>query len=403
MSSTTIRKLPGSAEPARRRQHFRCVKEEFMKKKWCVLGSLLLVLLMWGPAWAKAVRIGLMCPLTGSWASEGQNMKRIVELLVAETNRAGGINGDQVELVIEDDGGDPRQAALAASRLSTKDIVAVIGTYGSSVTEASQNIYAESDIIQIATGSTAIRLTEKKLPFFFRTCPRDDDQGAVAAKVLAALGHSKIAILHDNTSYAKGLADEARALIGKSDQTVVFFDALTPGERDYNAILTKLRTAAPDIIFFTGYYPEVGMLLRQKTEMGWDVPILGGDATNNPDLVKIAGSKAARGYMFLSPPVPADLDTPEAKDFLAAYRAAHAGDPGSVWAVLAGDAYRALVQAIAATGDTAPDKLAAYLKNDLKDFSGLTGKISFNEKGDRVGDLYRVYEVDADGKFVPRP
>ena len=138
-------------------------------------------------------------------------------------------------------------------------------------------------------------------------------------------------------------------------------------------------------------------------EMGWDVPILGGDATNNPDLVKIAGNKVARGYMFLNPPVPTDLDTPEVKDFLAAYRAVHAGDPGSVWAVLAGDAYRALVQAIAATGGTAPDKLAAYLKNDLKDFSGLTGKISFNEKGDRVGDLYRVYEVDADGKFVPRP
>ena len=138
---------------------------------------------MWGPAWAKPVRIGLMCPLTGSWASEGQNMKRIVELLVAETNRAGGINGDQVELVIEDDGGDPRQAALAASRLSTKDIVAVIGTYGSSVTEASQNIYAESDIIQIATGSTAIRLTEKKLPFFFPSAMMTSGSFAMAMAI----------------------------------------------------------------------------------------------------------------------------------------------------------------------------------------------------------------------------
>jgi branched-chain amino acid transport system substrate-binding protein len=356
-----------------------------------------------GSAWAKTVRIGLMCPLTGSWASEGQDMKQILELLVAETNKAGGLNGKQVELVIEDDGGDPRQAALAATRLSTREVAAVIGTYGSSVTEASQNIYAESDILQVATGSTAIRLSEKNLPFFFRTCPRDDDQGKVAAKTLAAQGYAKIAILHDNTSYAKGLADEAEALLKAAGQNIVFFDALTPGERDYNAILTKLKSAEPDVVFFTGYYPEAGMLLRQKMEMGWEVPFIGGDATNNRDLVNIAGAKAAEGYMFLSPPMPADLDTPEAKDFMAAYRATYPNDPGSVWAVMAGDAYRVVAEAIAQTKDVSPEKTAAYLKNELKDFSGLTGKISFNEKGDRVGDLYRVYKVDADGNFVLQP
>jgi branched-chain amino acid transport system substrate-binding protein len=376
-----------------------------MKRKLCTLGflTLALVAMTLGSAWAGTVRIGLMCPLTGSWASEGQDMKQIVELLAAETNKAGGINGDQVEIVVEDDGGDPRQAALAATRLTTKDVSAVIGTYGSSVTEASQNIYAESDILQVATGSTAIRLSEKGLPLFFRTCPRDDEQGMVAAKTLGSLGFAKIAILHDNTSYAKGLADEAKTLLDKEGKNIVFFDALTPGERDYNAILTKLKSAGPDVIFFTGYYPEAGMILRQKMEMGWDVPMLGGDATNNPDLVKIAGPKAAEGFMFLSPPVPADLDTAEAKDFMAAYKAAYGSAPGSVWAVLAGDAYRVIVEAVAKTQSNDSAKLAAFLKNELKDFSGLTGKISFNDKGDRVGDLYRVYKVDAAGAFVLQP
>ena len=225
----------------------------------------------------------------------------------------------------------------------------------------------------------------------------------VAAKTLGALGYAKIAILHDNTSYAKGLADEAKSLLEKEGKTIAFFDALTPGERDYNAILTKLKSAAPDVVFFTGYYPEAGMLLRQKMEMGWNVPMLGGDATNNPDLVKIAGNKAAEGFMFLSPPVPADLDTPEAKAFMEAYKAKYGTAPGSVWAVLAGDAYRVIVEAIAKSKETAGEKLAAYLKTQLKDFSGLTGKISFNEKGDRVGDLYRVYKVDAAGAFVLQP
>lgn len=376
-----------------------------MKRKLATLGflTLITILMTLGSAWAQTVRIGLMCPLTGSWASEGQDMKQIVELLVNETNKAGGINGAQIELIVEDDGGDPRQAGLAATSLTTKDIVAVIGTYGSSVTEASQNIYAESDILQIATGSTSIRLSEKNLPLFFRTCPRDDEQGMVAAKTLDEMGFTKIAILHDNTSYAKGLADESKDLLEKDGKDIVFYDALTPGERDYNAILTKVKSTNPDIIFFTGYYPEAGMLLRQKMEAGWNVPMMGGDATNNPDLVKIAGNKAAEGYLFLSPPVPGDLDTPEAQDFLTAYQNAYKSEPGSVWAVLAGDAYRCLAEAIAKAEGVSSKQLAAYLKNDLKDFSGLTGKISFNEKGDRVGDLYRVYKVDDSGNFVLQP
>ncbi|MFY9943266.1 MAG: ABC transporter substrate-binding protein, partial [Desulfobacterales bacterium] len=103
---------------------------------------------------AEPVKIGLMCPLTGSWASEGQDMKQIVELLADEVNAAGGVLGQQIEIITEDDGGDPRTAALAAQRLATQGIVAVIGTYGSSVTEASQNIFDESKIIQVANGST---------------------------------------------------------------------------------------------------------------------------------------------------------------------------------------------------------------------------------------------------------
>lgn len=344
-----------------------------------------------------------MCPLTGAWASEGEDMKQIVELLAAETNKAGGINGQAVEIVVEDDGGDPRQAALAAQRLTTSDVVAVIGTYGSSVTEASQNIYDEAEIIQIATGSTSIRLTEKNLSYFFRTCPRDDEQGIVAAKTIETMKFNKVAILHDNTSYAKGLADETKPLLEKAGKEIVFFDALTPGEHDYNAILTKLKSANPDIIFFTGYYPEAGMLLRQKLEMKWAVPMMGGDATNNPDLVKIAGKEAAEGYYFLSPPVPGDLDTPDAKAFLDAYVAKYGEAPGSVWAVLAGDAYKVLENAIAMTKSEDPKTLSKYMKTELKDLPGLTGKISFNEKGDRVGDLYRVYKVNGEGVFVLQP
>ena len=118
---------------------------------------------------AKPIRIGLLCPLTGQWASEGIDMRRIVTQLADAVNAKGGINGRMLEIIAEDDAGDPRTAALAAQKLATSNVVAVIGTYGSAITEASQSILDEAELVQIATGSTSVRLTEKKLPYFFRT------------------------------------------------------------------------------------------------------------------------------------------------------------------------------------------------------------------------------------------
>lgn len=349
---------------------------------------------------ADTVKIGLMAPLTGSWASEGQGMKKIVELLAEQQNAKGGVLGKQIEVVTEDDGGDPRTASLAAQRLTTRGVVGVVGTYGSSVTEASQAIYDEVGLPQIANGSSAIRLTEKGFKHFFRTAPRDDEQGRMAARTIDKLGFKKVAILHDNTSYAKGLADEANALLKGQGAEVVFFDALTPGERDYAAILTKLKGADPDVVLFTGYYPEAGLLLRQKKNMNWTVPFLGGDATNNVDLIKIAGKEAAEGFYFLSPPQPQDLDAPEAAAFLADYQKRYNDLPPSIWAVLAGDGFRVMVAGIAGAKSTDGDKIAEYLHKDLKDYPGLSGPISFDAKGDREGEVYRVYQVDAEGNFV---
>mgnify|MGYP002556655893 CR=1 FL=1 len=369
---------------------------KLVKKLMLVAAMLMLAA---GPSFAAdAIRIGLMCPLTGKWASEGQDMQQIVSLLVSEVNKAGGINGKQIELIVEDDAGDPRTASLAAQKLASAGVMAVIGTYGSAVTEASQNIIDEAEIMQIATGSTSVRLTEKGLPLFFRTCPRDDEQGRVASKVIAAKGFKKVAILHDNSSYAKGLAEEAQKGLKDAGVPVVFYDALTPSERDYTAILTKLKAADPDLIFFTGYYPEAGLLLRQKKEMGWDVPMMGGDSVNNADLVKIAGLSSCEGFLFFSPPVPADLTTEQGKAFMAAYTKAYETLPNSVWALLAGDAFNVLVEALRHT-DGSSDAMAEYLKTGLKDYTGITGTFSFNAKGDRVGDLYQLYQVTAEGEF----
>lgn len=346
------------------------------------------------------IRIGLMCPLTGKWVNEGQDMRNIVMLLAENINKSGGVNGKKIELIIEDDAGDPRTAALAVQKLVSSGVVTIIGTYGSAVTEATQNIIDEAGIVQIATGSTSSRLTEKGLPLFFRTSPRDNDQGTIAAEIISQKGYNSVAILHDNSSYAKGLAQETRKELEKQGASIVFFDALTPGEQDYSATLTKIHSKNPDLIFFTGYFPEAGLLLRQKSEMNWSIPMMGGDATNNIDLVKIAGKQAAKGYFFVSPPAAYELKTPEAKTFFMAYQKKYHTLPNSVWPILAGDAFNVIIEALRKGKDFQPESIASYLKYTLKDFIGLTGPISFNEYGDRIGNFYKLYYVDDQGAFV---
>lgn len=352
---------------------------------------------------AEPIKIGLMGPLTGSWASEGAEMKQVCDLLAEEINAKGGVLGKKIEVITEDDGGDPRTAALAAQRLSTRGVIAVIGTYGSAVTEATQNIYDEAKIIQIANGSTAIRLTEKGLKYFFRTCPRDDEQAKVAVQAIQKLGTKKLAILHDNSTYAKGLAEETRGLLKDKGVEIVFFDALTPKEQDYTAVLTKMKSVQPDMVFFTGYYGEAGLLLKQKKQMNWNVTFIGGDATNNPDLVKIAGKEDAAGFYFVSAPLPKDLPSEQARSFLADFTKKYGHPPNSIYAVLAGDGLRVVVSAMEKTKSEDTAKLAEYLHKELKDFPGLTGKVSFNDKGDRIGEVYRVYKVATDGGFLLQP
>ncbi len=351
----------------------------------------------------KPVKIGVMAPVTGQWASEGQDMVNIVTLLAAEVNKNGGAGGRMIEIEVGDDGGSPKTAVLAAQRLVASGVVAVIGTYGSAITEASQEIYADDNVLQIGTGSTSIRLTEKGLPLFFRTCPRDDDQGRVMAERIKKMGVKKAALVHDNSSYAKGLAEEVKTFLKDSTVEIVFDDAITPGERDYTTTLTKIKTLEPELIIFTGYYPEAAMMLRQKKEMGWDVAMIGGDATNNAALVSIGGKDAVNGYYFISPPGPGDLTDEAALAFMTAYKAEHGSLPSSVWSVMAGDAFKVLAEAISKVEDPTAENLAKYLHNDLKDFPGFTGSIAFNERGDRVGDVYRLYQVNADGVFVLLP
>jgi branched-chain amino acid transport system substrate-binding protein len=356
-----------------------------------------------GTSGGDTIKIGLQGPLTGDYAQEGQGFKNAVQLLVDQTNAAGGINGKKVELFIEDDKGDPKEAALVADRLVSKKVIAVIGGYNSTATEPASAIYSNAGLLHITPSSTAVRLTTKGYQQFFRVCFLDDRQGLFAANFMVQdMGYKNIAILHDNSTFAQGLAEETKKYMEKLGVTPVFYDAINPDDTDFSPTLTKIKAVNPDAIYFTGYYPQGGLLLKQSAALGIKSQWLGGNAMNNTDLIQIAGLENAKGFITTTEPLPKDLDYPEAKQFLADYKAKYGTDATSPWTLMAADAFRVIKNAVEQTKSTDPKKLAEYLHKEFKTMPGITGPLlGFDEKGDRNGTIHKAYVVDDAGNFVP--
>ncbi len=353
----------------------------------------------------ETIKIGLEVPLTGDYAYEGQGMEKAVRLLVDQVNEQGGLLGRQVELIVEDDAGDPTQAALVAQRLVDAGVVAVIGAYNSTATEPASEIYNEAGILHITPSSTATRLTEKGFKRFFRVCFLDDRQGLFAAKFMKeVLGAQNIAILHDNSTYAQGLAEHTKRYAEEMGLNVVFFDAINPDDTDFTPILTNIAGAEPDAVYFTGYHPQGGLLLKQSGELGLDLTWVMGNACNNPELIQIAGLENAVGTYVTTEPLPKDLDYPEAKEYVAAFEAKYGEPVASVWWLMAAEAFNVIRYAIEQTESTDPAVLAEFLHNEAKDIPGLTGPIlGWDEKGDRLGTIHVAYVIDENGNFVLNP
>jgi len=354
---------------------------------------------------SDAIRIGLQGPLTGDYAYEGKGFQNALRMLVDQTNESGGILGRQVQLIIEDDAGDPTQSALVAQRLADAGVIAAIGAYNSTATEPASEIYNEAGIVHITPSSTAVRLTQKGFQRFFRTAFLDDRQGMFAAKFMhEVLGAQCIGILHDNSTYAQGLGEETRHYAAQLGLEVAFYDAINPADKDFTPVLTKIKGAQLEAIFFTGYHSQAGLLLKQSAALGLPVTWVAGNANNNPVMIEIAGVAHARGTYVVTEPLPKDLDYPAAHRFVADYTARYGEAPASIWTLMAGEAFNVIRHAIEQTGSTDPAAIAEYLHTGLKNLDGLTGPVlGFDEKGDRLGTIHVAYVVDERGEFVRNP
>ena len=347
--------------------------------------ALALTLSLTTPAWAD-VTVGLVGPLTGKYAVMGEQMRHGAEQAVADINAAGGVNGEKIVLRIADDACDPKQAVTAANQVTSAGVKYIVGHYCSGSAIPASKVYMDEGALFISPAATNPKLTDDAKDLVFRTCGRDDKQGVVIGEYLAThFKDKKIAIAQDASAYGHGLADEVKkSLNGKGVQEVLF-ETYTPGERDYSALISKLKQGGTQVLFIGGYHTETGLIARQLQEQKAAMPIFGGDALVTDELWSIAGP-AAEGIMMTFGPDP--RNRPEAKAALEALRKSKYEPEGYTLYTYA--AIQAVVEGLARAGKGADGmKVASAIRQSP--VKTVLGSLAFDAKGDVSGPTYVLY------------
>jgi branched-chain amino acid transport system substrate-binding protein len=356
-----------------------------------LLGASALVLLGGGAAWADVV-IATAGPMTGQYAVFGEQMKRGAELAVKDINAAGGINGEQLVLKIGDDACDPKQAVAVANSFVNEEVVFVAGHFCSGSSIPASQVYNEEGILQISPASTNPQLTEQGFENVFRTCGRDDVQGQYAANYVVDNNLAqKIAIIHDKSAYGKGLADEFKKELNAKGVEEVMYEAINAGDKDFTALITKMKDAGVDLIYHGGYHTEAGLIVRQARQQGMEATMMSGDALVDKQYWEITGPTGEGTLMTFAPD---PRKSPAAAEVVARFEAEGYNPEGYTLYTYA--AIQAFADAAKKAGSTEPEEVAAALQEGT--FETVLGQIAFNEKGDVEEPKYVMYRWK-DGQY----
>jgi branched-chain amino acid transport system substrate-binding protein len=336
-------------------------------------------------------------PITGDLAEFGAQMQRGAEQAVADINAAGGVNGNQLKLEIGDDQCDPKQAVAVANDLVAKGVIFVAGHFCSGSSIPASAVYHEEGILQITPASTNPKFTDDPAAAnwgtVFRTCGRDDQQGDFAGKWLAEhFAGKKVAVVHDKSAYGKGLADLTKATMNAAGLQEVVYEGITAGEQDYTALVTKLKDAGVDVIYFGGYHPEAALIVRQAREQGLQANLLSGDSLNTLEFATLAGD-AANGVMFTNAAEARNL--PTAQDVVKAFRDGGFEPEGYTLSTYA--AIQIWAQAVTKAGSTDAAAVAEALRSQA--WPSVIGELAFDAKGDLTSSTY-VWYVFKDGNYA---
>ncbi|WP_136808350.1 branched-chain amino acid ABC transporter substrate-binding protein [Desulfosediminicola flagellatus] len=369
-----------------------------MLRKKSLFVSLLSFSLIAGSAFADdTLKVGVQAPITGSYANEGQGIDNATRLMAEQINAKGGVMGKQIEVVTCDDEGTAMKAAICAKDLVNKGVKMVIGSYTSTCAEAAQATYFRAGVLQTSDG-TSDTLTEHGYWTFFRNSFPNSAEALFAADYIVNVKkYERIAILSDFSSYADGLATAVEGAVKDAGGNIVAREKVKAGAQNFTPVLTQMKSKKPDVIFYAGYYSDGGLIRSQQKALGIKADFIGGDANDNPDFMKLAGS-AAEGAYLINVPTPELLPYDLAKDFLKSYQEKYNMMPPSIWTLLNVDGMRAIIHAMETNNDFDTKKAADYL-HTLKDYPGITGPISFAPDGNRVGSGYMAYEIQKDGSY----
>jgi branched-chain amino acid transport system substrate-binding protein len=343
------------------------------------------------------IKIATVGPMTGQYASFGEQMKRGIEMVVRDLNAAGGVLGQKIVASAEDDACDPKQAVAVANKLASEKVALVAGHFCSGSSIPASAVYAEEGILQISPASTNPALTEdaaaKGWTNVNRVCGRDDAQGIIAGKFLAdTYKGKKIAILHDKTAYGKGLADETKKNLNAAGVQEAMYEAYTAGEKDYSALVSKMKAAGIDAFYVGGYHTEAGLMIRQAREQGYSPQLVSGDALVTDEFWKITGD-AGEGTLMTFQPDPRKFAA--AAKVVDAFKAENYDPEGYTLYTYA--AVQVWAQAATAAGSTDTEKVAAKVRGGT--FDTVIGTLNIDDKGDVKNPEYVWYVWHA-GKYA---
>jgi len=339
------------------------------------------------------INVGIAGPLTGSYATFGEQMRRGAEQAVADINGSGGIKGEKLILRAVDDACDPKQAVTVANQLASGGVKYVVGHYCSGSAIPASKVYMDEGMLLITPAATNPKLTDDAKDLIFRVCGRDDRQGKVdGAYIVKNFPGKKIAIAQDQSAYGRGLADEVKATLNGAGVKEVLFEAYTPGERDYSALISRVKQANAEVLFIGGYHTEAGLIARQLKEQGAKVQIIGGDALVTDELWSIAGP-SAEGLMMSFGPDP--RKRPEAQSLLEALHKTGYEPEGYTFYTYA--AFQALAAAMIKVGASDTLKVATTMR--AAPVPTVLGPLGFDAKGDAEGPGYVLYRWH-DGKYA---
>jgi branched-chain amino acid transport system substrate-binding protein len=347
-------------------------------------------------AWAD-IQIAVAGPITGQYASFGEQLQRGAEMAVKDINAAGGVLGEQLVLNIGDDACDPKQAVAVANQMASKGVVFMAGHFCSSSSIPASKVYEEEGILQISPASTNPKYTDEGGWNTHRVCGRDDAQGKVAGALLASKYAGKnVAVLHDKTAYGKGLADETKKAMNANGLAEAMYEAYTPGEKDYTALVSKMKDGNIDAVYVGGYHTEAGLILRQMREQGMKAQLVSGDALVTDEYWSITG-EVGEGTIMTFAPDPQKF--PAAKAVVDAFKAENYNPEGYTLYTYA--AIQAWAQAATAAATIDPQTVSKQLRSGME-LDTVLGKLKLDSKGDVIDAVY-VWYVWHDGKYAETP